>query len=64
MSTVPSTITTLTDSLPLDIPKLLSTGMNWAIFDLHFSSAVQAKGKWGHFDGTETPPHAIEPPLA
>jgi hypothetical protein len=65
MSTIPSTITALTDSLPLDVPTLLSTGANWAIFDLCFLSAVQAKGKWGHFDGTVTsPPHAVEPPLA
>jgi hypothetical protein len=64
MSTVPSTITALTDSLPLDVLKLLSTGVNWAIFDIHFSSAVQAKGKWGHFDGTITsPPMPSNPPL-
>jgi hypothetical protein len=63
MSTVPSTITTLTDSLPSDVPKLLSTGTNWAIFNLHFSSAIQAKDKWGHFDGTVTSPMPSNPPL-
>jgi hypothetical protein len=56
MSTVLSTITALTDSFPSDIPKLLSNSVNWAIFNLRFLSAVQAKGKWGHFDGTVTPP--------
>jgi hypothetical protein len=62
MSTVPSTVTALTDSLPSDVPKLLSTSANWAIFDLRFSSAVQAKGKWGHFDGTITSPMPSNPP--
>ena len=56
MSTVPSTVTALSDSLPSDVPKLQPTGVNWAIFYICFSSAIQAKGKWGHFNGTVTPP--------
>ena len=46
------TTTSLSDSLPSSIPKLDATGLNWAIFSVHFEDVIQAKGFWGHFDGT------------
>jgi hypothetical protein len=48
--------TSLSDSLPPSIPKLDSTGLNWAIFSVRFQDAVEAKGFWGHFDGPEPRP--------
>ena len=51
-----STSTALADQLPGSIPKLDSSGMNWAVFSLRFQDAVEAKGFWGHFDGTEPKP--------
>ena len=54
MSTV--TATALADTLPSSIPKLEASGLNWAIFSLRFQDAIEAKGYWGHFDGTETRP--------
>src|ERR1700677_571692 len=62
MSTPTSTITALSDSLPSDIQKLVPTSANWAIFCLCFSSAIQAKGRWGHFDGTASPPPSPSQP--
>ena len=50
------TTTSLSDSLPSSIPKLDSTGLNWAIFSVRFQDAVEAKGFWGHFDGSEPRP--------
>ena len=47
-----------TDTLPLSIPKLEVSGLNWAIFSLHFQDAIEAKGYWGHFDGTAPQPVA------
>ena len=47
-----SNATALADTLPSSIPKLDSSGMNWAIFSLCFQDAIEAKGYWGHFDGT------------
>ena len=52
MSTTSTTATALADTLPSSIPKLDASGLNWAIFSLHFQDAVEAKGYWGHFDGT------------
>ena len=54
MSTV--TATALADTLPLTVPKLKATGLNWTIFLLRFQDAMKAKGYWGHFDGTEPRP--------
>ncbi|KAF8809603.1 hypothetical protein BYT27DRAFT_7021819, partial [Phlegmacium glaucopus] len=51
--------TSLSDSLPSSIPKLDATGLNWAIFSVRFQDAVEAKGFWGHFDGTTPRPVAI-----
>ena len=53
------TTTSLSDSLPSSIPKLDASGLNWAIFSVRFEDAIQAKGFWGHFDGTSTRPSAL-----
>src|SRR5271154_3233677 len=45
------TATSLYDTLPSSVPKLESTGTNWAIFEIRFHDAIEAKGFWGHFDG-------------
>ena len=45
------TATSLSDTLPSSVPKLEMTGANWAIFEIRFRDAVEAKGFWGHFDG-------------
>src|SRR6266699_3491917 len=50
------TTTSLSDSLPSSILKLDSTGLNWAIFSVRFQDAIEAKGFWGHFDGSEPRP--------
>jgi hypothetical protein len=54
-----SSVTTLADTLPSSIPKLDSSGMNWAIFSLRFQDAIEAKGLWGHFDGNTPCPVTI-----
>jgi len=59
MSTV--TATALTDTLPSSVPKLEASGLNWAIFSLHFQDAVEAKEYWGHFDGTTPRPIVAKP---
>ena len=54
-----STVTTTTaDTLPSSVPKLDASSMNWAIFSLCFQDAIEAKGYWGHFNGTEPCPVA------
>jgi hypothetical protein len=57
-----TTITTasLSDSLLSTVPKLDSSGTNWAIFVFRFQDAVEAKGYWGHFDGTVARPTAVD----
>jgi reverse transcriptase-like protein/LTR polyprotein gag-polypeptide-like protein/zinc knuckle protein len=52
------TITTssLSDTLPSSVPKLDAEGDNWAIFLVRFMDAVEAKGFWGHFDGSSPAP--------
>ena len=54
MSTV--TTSSLSDTLPSTVLKLAAEGDNWAIFYVHFMDAVEAKGFWGHFDGTSPAP--------
>ena len=54
MSTV--TTTSLSNALPLSVPKLEANRTNWAIFLIHFCNAVEAKGYWGHFHGTTPVP--------
>ncbi|KIK50233.1 hypothetical protein GYMLUDRAFT_253159 [Collybiopsis luxurians FD-317 M1] len=53
-----TTVNALSDSLLSTVPALQSSGKNWAIFEFHFTSAVDSKGKWGHFDGTLNCPKA------
>ena len=55
-----TTTTSLSDSLSSSVPKLESTGMNWAIFSVCFQDSVEAKGFWGHFNGTTTCPVAVD----
>ena len=52
MSTTGTTATALANTLPSSIPKLDASGLNWAIFLLCFQDAIEAKGYWGHFNGT------------
>jgi len=35
------------------MPKLDPSGQNWAIFSVRFQDAMEAKGFWGHFDGSD-----------
>ena len=53
------TTTSLSDSLPSSIPKLDASGINWAIFAVRFEDAIEAKGFWGHFDGTGSRPSTV-----
>ena len=46
----------LSDALPSSIPKLDASGSNWAIFVFRFKDAIEAKGFWGHFNGTVSRP--------
>src|SRR6266850_788048 len=48
--------TALSDQLSSSIPKLDPSGLNWAIFSIRFQDAVEAKGFWGHFDGSQAKP--------
>ena len=50
------TTASLSDALPSSIPKLDASGSNWAIFVFRFEDAIEAKGFWGHFDGTVSRP--------
>jgi hypothetical protein len=61
-----TTVTTasLSDALPSSVPKLEATGLNWAIFLVRFRDAVDAKGFWGHFDGTTPVPSLSTLPTA
>jgi hypothetical protein len=54
MSTINSS--SLSDTLPSTVPKLDAEGDNWAIFLVRFMDAVEAKGFWGHFDGSSSMP--------
>ena len=45
--------------MPSSIPKLNTTGVNWAIFSVCFQDAVEAKGFQGHFDGSALCPVAV-----
>lgn len=56
--------TALSDSLPSTVPKLDPTGINWAVFSIRFQDAIEAKGFWGHFDGTDPRPTPSSPPTA
>ena len=54
----------LSDSLPSSVPKLDASGLNWAIFLVVFQDAVEAKGFWGHFDGSSPVPTMLSPATA
>ena len=56
--------TALADTLPSSIPKLDPTSSNWTVFLFRFQDAVDAKGFWGHFDGTSVIPTLSTPPVA
>ena len=58
------TTASLSDTLPTSIPKLEASGLNWAIFLVRFRDAVDAKGFWGHFDGTTPVPSVSNPATA
>ncbi len=49
------------DVLSNSVPKLDSSWKNWPIFAIRFVAAVQAKGVYGHFDGTSSYPKAANP---
>jgi hypothetical protein len=51
-----SQVTLLSDTLPTTVPRLDPSGNNWTIFLFRFQDAVDAKGYWGHFDGTTPAP--------
>jgi len=55
------TVTSLADTLSSSVLKLDASGLNWAVFLLHFQDAIEAKGYWGHFDGTNEHPAALKP---
>jgi hypothetical protein len=42
----------------------VSPYINWAIFLVRFRDAVDAKGYWGHFDGSTPVPSVSTPPTA
>ncbi|PPR00727.1 hypothetical protein CVT24_000951 [Panaeolus cyanescens] len=48
-----TTTTAITDAIPSTVPKLDPSGVNWQTFMLRFMDAIQGKGYWGHFNGTE-----------
>ena len=52
------------DILPSSVPKLLPTGLNWTVFSIRFQETIEAKGFWGHFDGTSPEPTVSSPPAA
>ena len=54
------TATSLADTLPSSVLKLDASGLNWAVFSLCFQDAVEAKGYWGHFDGTSECPTMLK----
>ncbi|KAF9016881.1 hypothetical protein BDZ89DRAFT_909920, partial [Hymenopellis radicata] len=56
-----TTLATITDSLPANVPMLSTQGENWNIFLLRFSAAVQARNRWNHFNGSYPRPSLISP---
>ena len=56
-----ATTTALADTLPSSVPKLDPAGTNWTVFLFRFEDAVNAKGFWGHFDGSSTKPEIDTP---
>src|ERR1700678_1351900 len=62
MSAMSTTTAALADTLPPSIPKLDPAGTNWTVFLFHFQDAIDAKGFWGHFDGSSVSPALSNPP--
>jgi hypothetical protein len=58
------TTSSLSDTLPMSVPKLDAEGDNWAIFYVRFMDAVEEKGFWDHFDGSSTVPALSNPATA
>ncbi|EIM84353.1 uncharacterized protein STEHIDRAFT_61117 [Stereum hirsutum FP-91666 SS1] len=56
-----STTSTSSDTLPSNVPKLEPNGIIWAIFFERFRTAVNAKNKWAHFDGSSPRPSTANP---
>ncbi len=54
-------MSTPTDVLSNSVPKLDGSWKNWPIFAIRFVAAVQAKGVYGHFDGSSTYPKVVNP---
>ena len=47
-----TTANTMSDPLATSVPRLDTTGSNWAIFSMRFQEAMEANRKWSHFSGT------------
>ncbi|KAF9458765.1 hypothetical protein BDZ94DRAFT_1150592, partial [Collybia nuda] len=52
------------DVLSSTVPKLEATGLNWTVFNMRFKDALEAKGYWGHFNGSLPCPKLDPSPLA
>jgi len=59
-STTTVSSTALSDHLPASIPRFEPSGLNWPVFSIRFEDAVEAKGFWGHFDGTKALPKPVD----
>lgn len=44
------------DMLFSNLPELEPSGLNWAIWELQFWTAIRGKNLWGHFNGSLTRP--------
>ena len=49
----------LTDFLPLSMPKLEANRINWVIFLIQFHDTIEAKGHLGNFDRTTLIPEPL-----
>ena len=49
------------DTLSSAVPMLDEAGKNWGVFLERFKVGVQAKRRWGHFDGTKVKPTFVAP---
>ncbi|PPQ83526.1 hypothetical protein CVT26_004101, partial [Gymnopilus dilepis] len=57
--TVPKPAVELQLVLVIHCLYLDATGVNWVIFQVRFQDAVEAKGFWGHFDGSSLRPASV-----
>jgi hypothetical protein len=51
----------MSDPLATSIPRLDTTGSNWAIFSMRFQEAMEANWKWSHFTGSPGRPVPADP---